>query len=357
VRYFLPLRKGTKGVSLNYMNWTPNSAGRPAAHTEAPAVCVTSFSTDAVPLAQRIDYWHSGVLRRLDAAPGLDESRPFKARLTRLTGFGGELLDHSGSAQLVRRDAARCRADGRDDISLNFMVLSPRTSVTHGAKRLVLRTGDIMIIDSAKTTEVERPKHRAISLFIPRATLNTICPDPGRLAGRLIRPDGVAVLLRSHLQATMDNATHMQPEQQSLAMDIAMQLALATLSAEAGSLVDAAVMDEGLYQAAKRYIAQDCTNFATNPLSVERYLNCSRTGLYRAFAQHGESVSSCIWSARLAHARQMLSGGRYSHLPINEIAFRSGFVDHSTFDRMFKRVYGMTPKDMRQMSLDPSGTG
>jgi AraC-like DNA-binding protein len=339
------------------MNRTTNRAGKPAAQPEAPAVSVATFSTDSVPPAQRIDYWHSGVLRRLDAAPGLDGSTPFKARLTRLTGLGGELLDHSGSAQLVRRDAARCRADGRDDFSLNFMVLSPSTGVTHGATSLVLRTGDMMINDSALATEVKRAKHRAISLFIPRATLNTICPDPGRLAGRLIRPDGVAALLRSHLLATMDNATHLPPEQQSLAMDIALQLALATLSEEAGALVDAAVPEEGLYQAAKRHIAQDCTNFVTNPLSVARSLNCSRAGLYRAFARHGESVSSCIWLARLAHASQMLNAGRYRHLPINEIAFRSGFADHSTFDRMFKRVYGMKPKDMRHISLEPGGTG
>jgi AraC-like DNA-binding protein len=237
------------------------------------------------------------------------------------------------------------------------MVLSPSNSVTHGAARLALRTGDLMIIDSVLTTEMKRAKHRVISLFIPRATLKTICPDPGRFAARLIRPDGIAALLRSHLQATMDNATHIQPEQQSLAMDIAMQLALAALSAEAGAPVDAAVPDEGLDHAAKGYITQVCTIFATDPLSVARYLNSSRTGLYRAFAQHGESVSACIWLARLAHARKMLEAGGYDHIPINEIAFRSGFADHSTFDRMFKRAYGMTPKDMRQISLDRSGTG
>jgi AraC-like DNA-binding protein len=318
---------------------------------------VATFSTDSVPPAQRIDYWHSGVLRRLDAAPGPDASTGFKARLTRLTGLGGELLDHSGSAQVVRRCAARCRADGHDDISLNLMVFSPRTSIAHGGARLVPRAGDLMMIDSTLATEMSRTKHRVISLFIPRAKVTTICPDPRRLAGRLIRPDGMASVLRAHLQATMDNASHMKPQQQTMAMDIAMQLALATLSEEAGAPIDDPVLDEGLYQAAKRHIAQDCTNFVTNPLSVARYLNCSRAGLYRAFARHGESVSSCIWLARLAHARQMLDAGRYRHLPINEIAFRSGFADHSTFDRMFKRVYGMKPKDMRQMSLDPSGTG
>jgi len=212
----------------------------------------------------------------------------------------------------------------------------------------------MMIIDSTLATEIKRQRHRAITLFIPRAKVKAICPDPSRLAGRLMRPDGIAGVLRSHLQATIDNATHMQPQQQGLAMDIAIQLALAALSEEAGALADAAVLDEGLYHAAKAHIARYCTNFATNPLSVVLHLKCSRTVLYRAFAKHGETVSACIWRARLAHARQMLDADRYRHLPINEIAFRSGFADHSTFDRMFKRAYGMKPRDMRQMTLERS---
>ncbi|WP_284946683.1 helix-turn-helix domain-containing protein [Acidisoma cladoniae] len=236
------------------------------------------------------------------------------------------------------------------------MAFSPSTCVMHGAAKLTLRAGDMMIIDSSLPTEIKRQKHRAITLFIPRAKVSAICPDPGRLAGRLMRPDGIAGVLRAHLQATIDNASHMLPQQQVLAMDVAMQLALAALSEESGALLDAEVLDGGLYHAAKTHIARDCTKFATNPLSVVQYLKCSRTVLYRAFAKHGESVSACIWRARLAHARQMLNADRNRHLSINEIAFRSGFTDHSTFDRMFKRAYGTKPGEMRQMSLERSQT-
>lgn len=328
-----------------------------AAPSEAEAVAVASFSTESVAPRQRVDYWHSGVLRRLDSAPRMDDGTSFNARLTRVTrlaGSGGELLDHSGGPQQVRRDVTRCRADGRDDVSLNLMVLSPNTCVAHGAARLTLRAGDMMIIDSTVPTEIKRQKHRVITLFLPRAKVKTVCPDPGRLAGRLMRPDGIAGILRSHLQASIDNVTHMQPQQQVLAMDIAMQLALVALSEEADTLVDAVLLDDGLYHAAQTYIARSCTHLATSPLSVAQYLNCSRSALYRAFSQHGASVSACIWQARLAHGKRLLNADRYRHLQINEIAFRSGFADHSTFDRMFKRTYGMKPKDMRQMGWERS---
>jgi transcriptional regulator GlxA family with amidase domain len=69
--------------------------------------------------------------------------------------------------------------------------------------------------------------------------------------------------------------------------------------------------------------------------------------LYRVFAKEGESVAAAIWTARLVHATRMLGTTACADLLISQIAFRSGFADHSTFDRMFKRLHGMTPGEMR----------
>jgi AraC-like DNA-binding protein len=308
---------------------------------------LASFSTDAVPHEQRLDYWHSGVLRRLDMSPGADVTTPFRAKLTRLAGKGAEMLDHSGGPQQVLRSAGRCRADQRDDISINFSVMAGNTHVTLGDTRLALNPGDMIILDSSQSAEIKRTKHRSISLFIPRAQVNAVCPEPARLAGRLLRLHGIGGILRSHLQATMDHATYLSAPQRALAMEIAVQMALAALGEEVAAPDDAAVLDEGLYHAAKAYIVRECTNAELDPLRVATYLQCSRATLYRVFAEHGEAVSACIWASRVAHARRLLESQRHLYLPIGEIAFRSGFSDHSNFDRMFKRAYGMKPGDMR----------
>jgi AraC family transcriptional activator of tynA and feaB len=315
---------------------------------------LVSFSTDSVPPAQRPGYWHDGVLRRLDTAPELDAATPFHARLTRLAGAGAELLEHRGSALAARRDAARCQADACDDISIDFMVMSSRASVTHGGARRVLRAGDMIVMDLSQPAELKRTKHRVISLFIPRTRMLTAISEPARLAGRLMQPSGVAALLRSHMQMTMDHAAQLQPAQRAMAVAVAVEMALTMFGHEAPDLGDIAARDTGFYQAAKIFIDRDCTNPALTPLHVAQHLGCSRTGLYRVFARHGESVSESIWSARIAHARRMLKSKFYRHLLVAEIGFRSGFLDHSTFDRMFRRVYGITPGEMRRISLGAS---
>ena len=296
----------------------------PVSPLDSDAGSLTSFSTNAVPLTQRLDYWHSGVLRRLDISPGIDVTTPFRAKLTRMAGEGAEMLDHSGGPRLARRSAARCRADQRDDISINFSVMASNTHVTLGDARLALRPGDMIILDSSQPAEIKRTKHRSISLFIPRALVNAVCPEPARLAGRLLPQQAIGGILRSHLQATMDHATYLSAPQRALAMDVAVQMALAALGGEV-AVPDDAVLDEGLYHAAKAYIARECTNAELDPLHVATHLQCSRATLYRVFAEHGEAVSACIWASRVAHAGWLLASPRHLHLQIGEIAFRSGF--------------------------------
>jgi AraC-like DNA-binding protein len=79
-------------------------------------------------------------------------------------------------------------------------------------------------------------------------------------------------------------------------------------------------------------------------------LGCSRASLYRAFVRHGESVAAVIWATRLEQARRMLASSTHLGLNVSEIAFRSGFVDQSTFNRMFKRRYGTTPREAREQA-------
>jgi AraC-like DNA-binding protein len=70
--------------------------------------------------------------------------------------------------------------------------------------------------------------------------------------------------------------------------------------------------------------------------------------LYRVFAQNDDSIADTIWRGRLEQAYRLLGSAGHTHLSISEVAFRSGFVDQPTFNRMFKRRYGMTPRAARQ---------
>lgn len=73
--------------------------------------------------------------------------------------------------------------------------------------------------------------------------------------------------------------------------------------------------------------------------------NMSPSQFTRAFRrEYGITVRDYLVAYRIDRACELLSG---SNLPVGDIAFASGFADHSYFSRMFRRQTGLAPSDYR----------
>jgi AraC-like DNA-binding protein len=70
------------------------------------------------------------------------------------------------------------------------------------------------------------------------------------------------------------------------------------------------------------------------------------------FEAEGVTFSEFVLSRRLTRAHRMLSDSRHAHLTISALAFECGFGDLSYFNRVFRRLYGATPSDVRQAARD-----
>ncbi len=110
--------------------------------------------------------------------------------------------------------------------------------------------------------------------------------------------------------------------------------------AEAQRPIEAAIMDRAF-----KVIAKHLADPALTPDLLCREIGVSRSRLYRIFEPVG-GVSTCIRRARLRKTRDMLadsSAGR----PISAIAELWGFMDPSTYSRMFKKEFGISPREVR----------
>jgi AraC-like DNA-binding protein len=220
----------------------------------------------------------------------------------------------------------------------------------HGGERSV-QSGDLWIMDYARPIQVVRSRHRAVGLILPRRRVHDfIGADPGALIGRRLPARGIGALLQAHMRLTLDEAPHLSPEQRMVAVAAAVDMALVALAAESAGRADSAAAaqnGEGVYQAARVLIERDCANCDLTPDGVAIALGCSRASLYRAFFQYGETVAAIIWATRLEHAWRMLASSNCLGLRVSEVAVRCGFLDQATFNRMFKRRYGVTPREAR----------
>ena len=62
---------------------------------------------------------------------------------------------------------------------------------------------------------------------------------------------------------------------------------------------------------------------------------------------HCVSYSNLIWEKRLKLAAAWLLSSKSATVPISEIAYSVGFKSTAHFSRMFKREFGMSPRDYR----------
>lgn len=297
----------------------------------------------------RFAYWREEVMRRNEPVAQLDRERPFDAHMRVIQADGIQLLSHASSSIAGERSAARCAADGVDDIVFDLMVGTRHGMLGHRGRSQPHRAGDLYIIDQAQPSSLLRSRHRAVALILPRALVaQALGRDPDYLAGLKLPATGIGALLRSHMIATMAHDAELTDRQRSVALTAAADMALSQLQAEVVGEVDPVSFEIGHHAAARQLIERRCTDAALTPEAVARAIGCSRASLYRVFARQGETVAAVIWDCRLTRAWQLLAGRPHRELKMAEIAFRCGFLDPPTFNRMFKRRFGMTPSEARE---------
>ncbi|GGC72784.1 AraC family transcriptional regulator [Chelatococcus reniformis] len=310
------------------------------------------WTTAAVAPRDRFAYWRDEVMRRNEPVAQLEHDRPFDAHLRIINANGIQLLEHVSSSIAGERSAARCAADGVDDIVFDLMVGARHGTLDHAGRSLPHRAGDLCIIDQAQPSSLVRSRHRAVALVLPRMMVTrALGRDPDHLAGLTLPAKGIGALLRAHMIATMVHEAELSERQRVVALTAAADMALAQLQAEAVGGSEPDGFESGHYAAARQLIERRCADAALSPDMVARAIGCSRASLYRAFARRGETIAAVIWDCRLTRAWQLLTTRPLDGLKVAEIAFRCGFLDAPTFNRMFKRRFGMTPSDAREQHL------
>jgi AraC-like DNA-binding protein len=81
--------------------------------------------------------------------------------------------------------------------------------------------------------------------------------------------------------------------------------------------------------------------------SLAAELGISRRYVSQLLEETGQTFSEYVLAKRLDRAAQLLGDPRHDHRRISDLAFATGFIDLSHFNRSFRRRFGVTPSDLR----------
>jgi AraC-like DNA-binding protein len=309
------------------------------------------LSTGIVAPGDRQAFWRETALNRTEADFPPDGRPPeFSAQVRGFLGVTSELREGRSDAVIMRRSAARCRQDGIDEIMISYLVSSDGPGLYRkGDTAFSVPIGGAVVNDSAVPFTVAMQRYRSINFRLPRAAVaSAVGGDPSSVTGRLLSAAPLNRLLFSHLTQFVDALEEMNQWERQTALDVATDFALAALRLETrGGLLEEGAYDDGLRQAARRFIEGNLHRQDLNPEILARALRCSRTHLYRLFAGNGETVMGYVREARLACSRALLEDAACRQT-IGEIALHCGFDDPSAFSRSFRRRYGCQPGDVRR---------
>jgi AraC-like DNA-binding protein len=101
-------------------------------------------------------------------------------------------------------------------------------------------------------------------------------------------------------------------------------------------------------RAAKIYTIENISSREISVGGVALHLGVTQRYLQRLFELDGTTFSAFLLGQRLARAHRILCEPQSMQRQISAIAYEVGFGDLSYFNRCFRRLYGATPKDIRE---------
>lgn len=249
-----------------------------------------------------------------------------------------------------RRSALRSVfADGND--RLIFSLGSEALAKQFG-REILLDPGDAIALSGVDVGSLKTLQAGPIAtLEFPRGALVPRLKDVGMCCGqRVPRSSPGLRLLLGYLNALHASSGMSEFALQPLA--IAHIYDLAALALGASREAEEIARGRGVRAARLQAIKADVLSILHREVSLGDVAGRHRLSpryIRMLFEAEGTSFTEFVREERLKRARSKLLSHRFDHLRISEIAYEVGFNDLSYFNRVFRRRFGQSPSEFRDL--------
>jgi len=309
------------------------------------------LTTDSQPERERFAIWRESVFRSF--APVTIERRPdqhFASHMDARLFDGLTTIDIAGSGYAMKRTRSDIAATAAE-FYLAFQVMEGPIEVQVPAGNLTFQPGDIGLSapDTAWGMTPHPQRYRTRNVMVPRQLVDPwLAPGTGLTAAHLPASRGFSALLGDFMSSLADNAEALTPVELAAASQtfgrlMAVAAGFDRESAEVGqAAIGTARLERANALIERRFIQPDLT-----PARAAQALGISLRQLHMLFEPTGQTFSERLLQRRLQECYARLSDPNMVGRSITEIAFDAGFENLQSFYRCFRRVFAMTPGDLR----------
>ena len=304
-----------------------------ARHDELPK-CVVDMDTSSAPPSEQHDLFFGWQGDVADIETIKKDHSSFRVRdcTWQLGDMTVLLVDYPGTG---RRRRWRKRKDAFLDHWLLSMPIPSARNTRDASKVGQLRIEPF----SADESKIEKDDS-VIAFLVPSASVPV---DPSRVNA----PDELKEFLSNYLLLLLRSLSAFKIADVPNIVSATTSLVTACLSPSRDCLAEVRTpMDNVNMDRAAKIIAGKLGDRDLTPERLSRDLGISRSSLYRLFEPVG-GVSNYVRRQRLLKTREMLSD-RFDRRSISRIAEELTFTDPSAYSRMFRKEFGITPREARE---------
>jgi len=315
-----------------------------------------SFSTDDLRPQDRFDHWCEvrgkslfGVTIELER----ERRAGFQGRFSAIPIGNAVLAEMTASSYRVSRTPADIARVSSDSLSIGLQIRGPGWMKIRGDRVHSVREGDVTVSHSnmsfAATPERSDGFHfRTLKIpltsdIVLGARTYDLTPEPLAHGARLTRL----------ISATFGALERHSPRSSGIASGIESIARLALIARgrlAQGSPEGRAALRAGFLYAAREIMARDLHRPGLTPAAVANELAISLRQVHMLFEPTGLSCARTLTALRLKEARRLLE--TMPARPVADVVYACGFDSIATFYRVFRSAYGMTPGDVRVVSLN-----
>jgi len=330
-----------------------------AEHFNISRIPVSRFDTNGLSHKDRFETWQQSIGVLFDVSLDKNQSdRSFDASLTTFN-LNSLLIAHCVSRkQAFERSALKVSHDALDHYLIQIFLRGQVNYDNHG-KQLIARPGDVWVNDLTTDYSSYISDYENLTLVVPRDLISKNLLHPDSQGQRVIQGhQPLARLFKQMMFGLYEMAPQMTLQEGSLSISPLLRMTEGLLNSHQNSLpedCDRMTIDQAMLTGLKRFIHANLQNPSLNPDYIVQHMGVSRSGLYRLFEPFG-GVAAYIRNYRLKKTVRELVDPTMKTKRIYEIAHAWGFTREGDFSRAFRRAYGLTPKEVRNLGvLCPKG--
>jgi AraC-like DNA-binding protein len=249
-----------------------------------------------------------------------------------------------------RRSWPHIRQDSID-VTVIWFVKRGRISVTTQSGRSTAKKGHLVITRSLTPFHSECDAGDdgmldVVHVVVPTHILRNYIPDYVKtgFVFSVDRPE--CMIIERIFTDILENGDRMVHDVSQLLCESALSvLGAAIKMSNSGSPRQS--IAEQRFQEVLRYIEVHLSDSNLSSTMVAKGCGISTRYLCFLFQLHNTSFSTVLWEQRLQKAKAWLASSQPNEVTVTEIAYGLGFKSQPHFSRMFKRVFKMSPRQVR----------